>query len=173
MPQWNTVGNRFSAKLEEVEKWLLNSARNANKPTPVASAITTKKVNAPRRLRSMRLLNHPTRHQETRKVTPENDGIRRNGQTGVTSFVATTTFRCPLLISRAQIVSTPSSFTFEPRDLDLISHGESGLRCLEEGSPVFLSRSRRFPCSIQRVRTRHASKCCPWNFTDKERTDSP
>jgi hypothetical protein len=49
-------------------KWLLNCAKNANKPTPVASAITTKKVNAPKRLASMRLLNHVTRHQETRKI---------------------------------------------------------------------------------------------------------
>jgi hypothetical protein len=30
---------------------------NANRPTPVVSAITTKKLNAPRRLPSMRLLN--------------------------------------------------------------------------------------------------------------------
>src|ERR1700726_1983979 len=54
-------------KLEEVEKWLLNCAKNANKPTPVASAITTKKVNAPKRLASMRLL-QVTSHQETRKI---------------------------------------------------------------------------------------------------------
>ena len=58
---------RLNRKLEEVE-WLLNYARNANKPTPVASAITTKKVNAPRRLVSMRLLKHATSHQLTRKV---------------------------------------------------------------------------------------------------------
>jgi len=55
-------------KVKEVEKWLLNYARNANKPTPVASAITTKKASAPRRLASMRLLNHVTSHQKTRKI---------------------------------------------------------------------------------------------------------
>ena len=55
-------------KIGGSEKWLLNSARNANKPTPVASAITTKKVNAPRRLASMRLLNHVTCPQKTRKI---------------------------------------------------------------------------------------------------------
>ena len=49
-------------------KWLLNCAKNANKPTPVASAITTKKVNAPKRLASMRLLNHVTSRQETLKI---------------------------------------------------------------------------------------------------------
>lgn len=54
--------------IEEVEKWLLNYARNANKPTPVVSAITTKKANAPRRLAPMRLLNHITSHQKTRKI---------------------------------------------------------------------------------------------------------
>ena len=52
-------------KLEEVE-WLLNCARNANKPIPVASAITTKKVNAPRRLTQTRLLN-PVTHRQTTK----------------------------------------------------------------------------------------------------------
>lgn len=40
--------------LEELEEWPLNYARNANKSTPVASAITTRKGNAPRRLASMR-----------------------------------------------------------------------------------------------------------------------
>jgi hypothetical protein len=49
-------------KLEEVE-WLLNYARNANKPIPVAHAITMKKVSALRRLRPMRLLNPVTHHQ--------------------------------------------------------------------------------------------------------------
>ena len=57
-----------SLQMEEVEKWLLNCAKNANKPTPVASAITTKKVNAPKRLASTRLLNHATSYQETRKI---------------------------------------------------------------------------------------------------------
>jgi hypothetical protein len=59
---------RSITKLEEGEKWLLNSARSANKPTPVASAITTTKVNAPRRLALMRLLKQPTSHQKTRKM---------------------------------------------------------------------------------------------------------
>jgi hypothetical protein len=31
-------------KLEQAGKWLLNYARNANNPTPVASAITMKKA---------------------------------------------------------------------------------------------------------------------------------
>ena len=56
----------FITKLEEVEKWLLNYARNANNPTPVASAITTKKVNAQRRLASMRLLKQAMNHQRSR-----------------------------------------------------------------------------------------------------------
>jgi hypothetical protein len=30
--------------VEEVKKWLFNCARNENKPTPGASAITTKKA---------------------------------------------------------------------------------------------------------------------------------
>jgi hypothetical protein len=52
--------------LEEVEEWLLNCATNANKLTLVASAITTKKVNAPKRLASMmRWLNHVTSRQQT------------------------------------------------------------------------------------------------------------
>ena len=55
-------------KLEEVGKWLLNYARNANKPIPVASAITTKKVNTPRRLPPMRSLNPVTSHQKKRKT---------------------------------------------------------------------------------------------------------
>jgi hypothetical protein len=45
----------FDRKLEEVE-WLLNYARNANKPIPVAFAITTKKVNVPRQLTPIGLL---------------------------------------------------------------------------------------------------------------------
>jgi hypothetical protein len=49
-------------------KWLLNYARNANKPIPVESAITTKKLNAPRRLSPMRLPNRVTSHQGTRKI---------------------------------------------------------------------------------------------------------
>jgi hypothetical protein len=64
-------------KLEEVE-WLLNYARNANNPIPVASAITTKKVNAPRRLTPMRLL-FPLKHHQTTKSAhlPKNDPRRR------------------------------------------------------------------------------------------------
>ena len=50
------------------KKWLLNYASNANEPIPVASAITTKKLNAPRRLASIILPNHVTSHQETRKI---------------------------------------------------------------------------------------------------------
>jgi hypothetical protein len=47
---------------------LLNYARNAGKPTPVASAIMTKRVNAPRLLASVRLLKHATSHQKMRKT---------------------------------------------------------------------------------------------------------
>ena len=57
----------FDRKLEEVE-WLLNYARNANKPIPVAFAITTKKVNAPRRSTPTRLLNPVTHHQTTKSA---------------------------------------------------------------------------------------------------------
>jgi hypothetical protein len=57
----------FDRKLEEVEledvEWLLNYARNASKPIPVASAITMKKVNAPRRPRPMKLLHPPAHHR--------------------------------------------------------------------------------------------------------------
>jgi hypothetical protein len=58
-------------KLEEVE-WLLSYARNANRLIRVAPAITTKKVNAPRRLTPMRSLN-PVRHPQKMKSahTPE------------------------------------------------------------------------------------------------------
>jgi hypothetical protein len=54
-------------KLEEME-WLLNYARNASKPIPVAFAITTKKVNAPRRSTPMRLLNPVTHHRKTKSA---------------------------------------------------------------------------------------------------------
>ena len=62
------ISHTIYPKLEEVEKWLLNYARNANKPTPVASAITTKKVNVQRRLASMRLLKHAMNDPTTRKM---------------------------------------------------------------------------------------------------------
>jgi hypothetical protein len=65
-------------KLEEVEKWLLNCARNANKPIPVASATTTKKVNVPKRLTSV-LLNHVTSHQKTRKIEVRYDPEQLSG----------------------------------------------------------------------------------------------
>src|SRR5580765_3316109 len=58
------IFDTIDRKLEEVE-WLLNYARNANKPIPVASAITTKKVNAPRRLTPMWLLHPVTHYQRT------------------------------------------------------------------------------------------------------------
>ena len=62
-----------------MKKWLLNYARNANKPTPVAFAITTKKVNAPRRLASMRLLKQPTSHQKTRRMQVRYDPKQVSG----------------------------------------------------------------------------------------------
>src|ERR1700690_43137 len=55
-------------ELEELEKWLPNYARNANKLIRVESAITTKKLNAPKRLPSMRLHNRVTSHQKKRKI---------------------------------------------------------------------------------------------------------
>jgi len=61
------IFDTIDRKLEEVE-WLLNYARNANKPIPVASAITTKKVNAPRRSTPTRLLNPVTHHQTTKSA---------------------------------------------------------------------------------------------------------
>jgi hypothetical protein len=61
------IFDTIDRKLEEVE-WRLNYARNVNKPIPVASAITTKKVNAPRRLTPMRLLNPGTHHQRTKSA---------------------------------------------------------------------------------------------------------
>jgi len=51
-------------------EWLLNYARNANKFIPVASAIMTKKVSAPRRLTSMRLLNPMTHRQKMKSPHP-------------------------------------------------------------------------------------------------------
>ena len=63
-------------ELEGLEKWLLNYARNASKPIPVESAITTTKPNAPRRLPSMRLRNHVASHQETRKIEIRNVKVR-------------------------------------------------------------------------------------------------
>jgi len=59
---------RFTENWEKVRKWLRNYARNANKPIPVESAITTKEPNAPRRLPSMRLPNRVTSHQKKRKI---------------------------------------------------------------------------------------------------------
>jgi len=43
------LASAISYQLEEVGKWLLNYARNANKHTPGLFAITMKKVNAPTR----------------------------------------------------------------------------------------------------------------------------
>ena len=56
------------SRLEKMTTWPLNYARNAGKPTPVASAITTKRVNAPRLLASMRVPKHATSHQKMRKM---------------------------------------------------------------------------------------------------------
>jgi hypothetical protein len=60
-------------ELEEVEKWLLNYARNANKPIPVESAITTKKPNAPRRGPSMRVPNLLRCHHKRKKIEVQYD----------------------------------------------------------------------------------------------------
>jgi hypothetical protein len=64
----NRIANAIYTKFEEVEKCLLNSAGSANKHTPVASAITTKKLSAPRRLASLRLPNRVPSHQKARKI---------------------------------------------------------------------------------------------------------
>jgi hypothetical protein len=61
------IFDTIDRKLEEVE-WLLNYARNANKPIPVASAITMKKVNVPRRSTPTRLLNSVKHHQTTKSA---------------------------------------------------------------------------------------------------------
>jgi hypothetical protein len=63
---FETIDRKIGGKVE----WLLNYARNASKPIPVASAITTKKVNAPRRLTPMRLLNPVTHRQKTMSAQP-------------------------------------------------------------------------------------------------------
>jgi hypothetical protein len=87
------IFDTIDRKLEEVE-WLLNYARNANKPIPVASAITTKKVNAPRRSTPTRLLNPVTHHQTTKSAyVPEINSERKftatcqiSSLTGVNEF---------------------------------------------------------------------------------------
>jgi hypothetical protein len=61
-------------------KWLLNCARNASKPTAVASATTTKKVNVPKRLASV-LLNHVTSPKKARKIEVRYDPEQLSGWT--------------------------------------------------------------------------------------------
>ena len=61
------IFDTIDLKLEEVE-WPLSYARNANKPIPVASAITTKKANAPRPLTPMRSLNPVTQKTKSAYV---------------------------------------------------------------------------------------------------------
>jgi len=60
--------NTNCRELEEVGKWLPNYARNVNNPIPVGFAITMIKLNAPRRLPSMRSPNRVTSHQNKRKT---------------------------------------------------------------------------------------------------------
>jgi hypothetical protein len=71
-PHSGFIFDTIYSRLEKTTTWLLNYARNAGKPTPVASAITTKKVNVPKRLISVLLnhvtSNHVTSHQKTRKI---------------------------------------------------------------------------------------------------------
>jgi hypothetical protein len=67
-------------------KWLRNYARNANKLTPVALAITTKKVNAPRRLVPMRLLDLITRQLKTKTRKIEFVTIRSKCAPGATTM---------------------------------------------------------------------------------------
>jgi hypothetical protein len=55
-------------ELEEVKKWLLNYAKNANKHTPVESVITMTKLNAPKQRQLMRLPKR-LRSQQKRKQT--------------------------------------------------------------------------------------------------------
>jgi hypothetical protein len=65
-------------KLEEVEQWLLNCARNANKIIAVESAIPTKTLNALRRLPSMRFLIPLKHHPRTVKIDIRRDTERPN-----------------------------------------------------------------------------------------------
>lgn len=51
------------------QRWQQNSARNASRRIPVVLAITTTKVNAPRRPTPMRCRNRPPKHQETPKTS--------------------------------------------------------------------------------------------------------
>ena len=91
------IFDTIDRKLEEVE-WLLNYARNANKPIPVAFASTTKKVNAPRRPTPMKLLNPVTHHRKTKspyvpeinseKLTPRPEVMLRRWR--LRYFAATT-----------------------------------------------------------------------------------
>ena len=72
----NCIADAIYTELEEVEKRLLNYARNANNVIPIVSATTAKKVNAPRRLTPMKLLNPLTHHRRNKpahvpKINPE------------------------------------------------------------------------------------------------------
>jgi len=49
--------------------WLLNSARNAKRLTPVETAITTTKANAPKHVTPMRLQSHPARRHSPGAAT--------------------------------------------------------------------------------------------------------
>jgi hypothetical protein len=64
----NCIADAIYTELEEVEKWLLNYARNANNLIPIVSATTAKKVNAPRRLQFKRLPDRITSYTQTRKI---------------------------------------------------------------------------------------------------------
>ena len=68
---------RSRLRKEEVEQWLLNYARNANKPIPVVFAITMRKLNAPRQLISMRGRNRAASHRK-RKIEVLYECRRRN-----------------------------------------------------------------------------------------------
>jgi hypothetical protein len=90
-------------QMGERGKWRLNYARNVNKPIPVLLAITTKKVNAPRRLVPMRLLKLVRSHQKTRKMdvrchpkqlsAPCDKGVRKI--TTYPKFIDGNATRCP------------------------------------------------------------------------------
>ncbi len=94
------IFDTIDRKLEEVE-WLLNYARNANKPIPVASAITTKKVNAPRRSTPMKLLNSVTYHQKTKSAyVPEINPEAVPARHGITKLQDC----CPELLPQARLL---------------------------------------------------------------------
>ena len=120
------IFDTIDRKLEEME-WLLNYARNANKPIPVESATTTKKVNAPRRSTPTKLLNPVTHHQTTKSdYAPE---IKLRGP----HFSATPCQICSLTgVSECNGDDSPIG-----QPLADNPYSESKVYCFSEGSEGF------------------------------------